>query len=84
MPSPKFQAAIADAVTGTTLIMVGMAGALARLGVLDLSRMARWNAIEHWWPLLLIIAGLITWLVDIEQSAEPPRSERSLEMPYGK
>lgn len=84
MSSPKFQAAIADLATGTTLIIVGLAGVLVRLGVLDLGHVARWNAIEQWWPLLLIIAGLITWLVDMEQSAEPPRSGRFLEMPYGK
>jgi len=84
MASPKFQALVADVATGTTLIMVGLAGALAKLGVLDLSRAAQWSAIEQWWPLLLIIAGLVMWLVEMEQSAEPPRSDSTLEMPYGK
>ncbi len=84
MSSTKTQSAIMDALAGTSLIMVGFAGALVRLGVLDLGRVPQWTAMEHWWPLLLIIVGLLTWLTDMEHATEPSQSGRTMEMPYGK
>jgi hypothetical protein len=78
------KAAVTDVAAGSLLVMLGGAGMLVRLGVLDWSQFPQWTAIEHWWPLLLIIVGLVTWLVDTEKSAEPSQSKRSLEMPYGK
>ena len=84
MSSTKIQSAIMDAMAGTSLIMVGFAGLLVRLGVLDLGRAPQWAAMEHWWPLLLIIVGLVTWLADMERAAEPGHSGRTMEMPYGK
>jgi len=84
MTAAKMQAAIMDVVAGTSLIMVGLAGALVRLGVLDWARLPQWSAMEHWWPLLLIIAGLVTWLAEMEEVAMSPRPRRPVEMPYGK
>jgi len=84
MSARKIKSAIADILAGTTLIIVGLAGALVRLGVLDFSHVPQWTAIEHWWPLLLIIVGLIVWLADMEQAHQPAHSGRSVEMPYGK
>ena len=80
----KIQAAIADVVAGTTLISLGLLGALVRLGVLDLTHVPQWAAIEQWWPLLLIIVGLVAWLADMEHNNAPAGSGRSVEMPYGK
>jgi hypothetical protein len=82
--SSKLQAAILDVVAGTTLIILGFVGVLVRLGVLDLSQAPRWVAFEHWWPLLLIIVGLVVWLTDMEQRAHSLDSRDTLEMPYGK
>jgi len=84
MSAPKMQAALADVVAGTTLIIVGFAGMLVRLGVLDLSGVPQWTAMEHWWPLLLIIVGLVVWLVDMEYGGKPAGSRGSVEIPYGK
>ena len=82
--SAKLQAAIVDALAGTTLIIAGILGSLVRLGVLNFSHAPQWVAFEHWWPLLLIIAGLVLWLGEMEQAHEPVRSRGSLEIPYGK
>lgn len=84
MSAPKKQAGIAEVAAGTILIMIGFAGVLVRLGLLDFSQVPQWAAMEHWWPLLLIIVGLVVWLADMEHSEEPARSTRSVEMPYGK
>ena len=84
MSASKMQTAITDIIAGTTLIILGFAGALVRLGLLDISRLPQWSAIEQWWPLLLIIVGLVVWLADMEHNHEPARSGRSVEMPYGK
>lgn len=83
MTALKFQAAIMDVVAGTTLIIIGLAGALVRLGVLDFSHVPQWAAIEQWWPLLLIIVGLVVWLTDMEHN-QAAHSGRSVEIPYGK
>ena len=82
--SSKIEAAILDAVTGTTLISLGFVGVLVRLGVLDLSQAPRWVAFEQWWPMLLIIAGLVVWLGDMDHHAQSLETRRTLEMPYGK
>ena len=82
--SAKIQAALMDALVGTTLIIAGTLGALVRLGYLDFSRVPQWIAFEHWWPLLLIVAGLVLWLGEMEQEHAPVRARGSLEIPYGK
>jgi len=84
MSASKIQAATADVVAGITLIILGFAGALVRLGVLDFSHVPQWGAIEQWWPLLLIIVGLVVWLADMESCHAVAHSGRSVEMPYGK
>jgi len=84
MQYPKLKASIVDVTAGTILIIVGLAGVLVRLGALDLSNVPQWLALEQWWPLLLIIVGLLSWLVDGEPAGESRRSARSVEMPYGK
>ena len=78
----KIQATLMDVVAGTTLIIAGTIGMLVRLGCLDFSRAPQWIAFEHWWPLLLIVAGLVLWLGEMEQAQEP--ATHSVEMPYGK
>ncbi len=83
MSLSKPQVTFSEALAGTSLIMVGFAGMLVRLGVLDLSRIPEWGAMEHWWPLLLIIVGLVTWLAEMEE-IEPAQPRGSVEMPYGK
>ncbi|MGZ4788235.1 MAG: LiaF transmembrane domain-containing protein [Terriglobales bacterium] len=81
---PKLQAALIDVIAGTILVMLGFAGLLVRLGVLDFSSLPQWTAIEHWWPLLLIIVGLVVWLAE-PHSADPPEQARgSVEIRYGK
>ncbi len=82
--SAKIQAALMDALAGTTLIIAGTLGALVRLGWLNFSHVPQWVAFEHWWPLLLIISGLVLWLGEMEQGCESIRSRGSLEIPYGK
>jgi len=82
--STKIQAALMDVVAGTTLIIAGTVGMLVRLGCLDFGHAPQWLAFEHWWPLLLIIAGLVLWLGEMDQAGEPVRSRGSLEIPYGK
>jgi uncharacterized protein (DUF983 family) len=79
----KQQAAMLDIGAGTTLIIVGIIGALARLGVFDDNRLPHWSAVEHWWPLLVIIAGLIMWLSDMEEIQKTRQSQHNLEAPYG-
>ena len=80
--SAKIQAALMDVAAGTTLIIAGTVGMLVRLGCLDFSHVPQWMAFEHWWPLLLIISGLVLWLGEIEHAHEP--TPHSVEMPYGK
>jgi hypothetical protein len=77
-------AAVTDVVAGTILISVGLVGLLVRLGVLNLTHAPQWSAMEQWWPLLLIIVGLVVWLADMEQSEAAARSGRSVEIRYGK
>lgn len=82
--SAKIQAALMDVLTGTTLVIAGTMGALVRLGYLNFGHAPQWLAFEHWWPLLLIIAGLVLWLGEMEQERVPVQSRGSLEIPYGK
>ncbi len=79
----KQQAAMLDIGAGTTLIIVGIIGLLARLGVFDNNQLPHWSAVEHWWPLLVIIAGLIMWLSDMEEVHKTRQSRPKLEIPYG-
>lgn len=83
MKSSKLQAAITDVVAGTTLISIGVVGLLVRLGFLDFSQVPQWLAFEHWWPLLLIIVGLLVWLADMEHLEKTPAA-RATEIKYGK
>jgi len=83
MSPHKAQATVADAIAGTTLIILGFVGMLVRLGVLTFSQAPQWSGLEQWWPLLLIIVGLVVWLIDME-TAEPAHASQSVEMPYGK
>jgi len=84
MSVAKIQAAIIDVAAGTMLIIAGTLGMLVRLGVLDFGGVPQWIAFEHWWPLLLIIAGLVLWLGEIEGCDATVRARRSVEIPYGK
>jgi hypothetical protein len=70
-----------DVAAGTTLIIVGLMGLLVRLGVLNLNHVPQWTAFEQWWPLLLIIVGLVVWMADMEC---PHAASRSVEIRYGK
>ncbi len=79
----KGQAAMLDIGAGTTLIIVGIIGALAKLGLFDDNQFPHWSAVEHWWPLLVIIAGLIMWLSDMEEVQKARHSRHNLEIPYG-
>lgn len=79
----RHNAAILDIGAGTTLIIVGLIGALARLGVFDDNYLPHWSAVEHWWPLFVIIAGLIMWLSDKEEVHKTSRSGQKLEVHYG-
>ncbi len=79
----KQKAAMLDIGAGTTLIIVGIIGALAKLGLFDDSQLPHWSAVEHWWPLLVIIAGLIMWLSDMEELPKTRQSRHKLEIPYG-
>ncbi len=81
---PKLQAAIIDILAGTILVMLGFAGLLVRLGVLDFSQVPQWTAIEHWWPLLLIIVGLATWLAEPHPVPAREEARGSVEIRYGK
>lgn len=81
---PKLQAAIIDVTAGTILVMLGFAGLLVRLGVLDFSHVPQWTAIEHWWPLLLIIVGLTSWLTESHPANAPHEAGGSVEIRYGK
>ncbi|HLH06297.1 MAG TPA: hypothetical protein VKW78_03595 [Terriglobales bacterium] len=82
--SSNKQQPILDIVAGTSLIMVGVVGVLGRLGVLDLAQVPQWAVISHLWPWLLILAGLLTWLSDLEQVERTKQSYQEREMPYGK
>jgi hypothetical protein len=84
MSATKMQAAIIEVIAGTMLIIAGTLGTLVRLGVLDFSRVPQWTAVEHWWPLLVIIAGLMLWLGEMEECQATVRTRRSMEIPYGK
>ena len=84
MSASKIHATLADILAGTSLIIAGLTGMLVRLGVLDFSRAPQWLAFEHWWPLLLIIAGLVAWLGEMERDEMLARSRRPVEIPYGK
>ena len=81
---PKLQAAFIDVIAGTILVMLGFAGLLVRLGVLDFSNAPQWTAIEQWWPLLLIIVGLVTWLAEPHQVQAREEAPGSVEIRYGK
>lgn len=83
MSPKKLHATVADAVAGTTLIILGFVGLLVRLGVLSFSQAPQWSGLEQWWPLLLIIVGLVVWLIEME-TTEQAHASRSVEMPYGK
>jgi uncharacterized protein (DUF983 family) len=83
MFTKKQKAAMLDIGAGTTLIIVGIIGVLARLGVFENNQLAHWSAVEHWWPLLVIIAGLIMWLSDMEEVQKTRQSRQKLEIPYG-
>ena len=65
MRSPRSKAAIIDLIAGVVLIAAGLAGALAhtRFG----ESLPRPPAIDHWWPLLLIFAGVVMWLTESRQ-----------------
>jgi hypothetical protein len=81
MSAAKKNLTLTDVVAGTTLIIVGLVGLLVRLGVLNLTHAPQWMAFEQWWPLLLIIVGLVVWLADMESSHA---AGRSVEIRYGK
>lgn len=83
MSASKQSAAMLDIGAGTTLIIVGIVGALARLGFFDDNQIPHWAAIEHWWPLLVIIAGLIMWLSDMEDVQKTKPRCQKVEIPYG-
>ena len=84
MSVSKKQVAALDVLGGTSLIMAGMAGLLVRLGVLDFSHAPQWLAFEQWWPLLLIIVGLVVWLEEMTPAEVASASRGSVEIPYGK
>lgn len=84
MSASKKQVAALDVLGGTSLIMVGVAGLLVRLGVLDFSRAPQWLAFEQWWPLLLIIVGLVVWLEEMASADVANQSRGPVEIPYGK
>jgi len=84
MSTRKQTAAMLDIGAGITLIIVGIVGVLARVGVFDNNPLPHWSAIEHWWPLMVIIAGLIKWLSDMEDGQKTRHSRQKLEIPYGK
>jgi hypothetical protein len=65
MRSPRSNAAIIDFIAGVFFIAAGMAGALAhtRLG----ETLPRPPAMDHWWPLLLIFAGVVMWITESRQ-----------------
>ena len=73
MSTRKQTAAMLDIGAGITLIIVGIVGALARVGVFDNNPLPHWSAIEHWWPLMVIIPGLIMWLSDMEDGQYLPK-----------
>ena len=81
---PKLQAAFIDVVAGTILVMLGFAGLLVRLGFLHLSQVPQWTAMEHWWPLLLIIVGLMSWLAEGQPVETRREARQSVEIRYGK
>jgi len=81
---PKLEAAIIDVIAGTILVMLGSAGLLVRLGVLDFSHVPQWTAIEQWWPLLLIIVGLVIWLGEPHSAEAREDARGSVEIRYGK
>ncbi|HUN89904.1 MAG TPA: hypothetical protein VMU28_13985 [Terriglobales bacterium] len=80
----KKQVAALDVLGGTSLIMAGMAGLLVRLGVLNFSHAPQWLAFEQWWPLLLIIVGLVAWLEEMSSAEVASASRSSVEIRYGK
>ena len=84
MSVSKKQVAALDVLGGTSLIMAGMAGLLVRLGVLDFGRAPQWLAFEQWWPLLLIIVGLVVWLEEMTTAEVASASRSSVRIPYGK
>jgi hypothetical protein len=66
---PQNRAAkIHDVIAGTVLLLTGSIALFIRLGFLDASRIP--TGLLHWWPLLLIIAGLVLWYAQMEQAAE--------------
>ena len=73
MSARKQTAAMLDIGAGTTLIIVGHNNPLPH-----------WSGIEHWWPLMVIIPGLIMWLSDMEDGQKTRHSRQKLEIPYGK
>lgn len=73
MSTRKQTAAMLDIGAGTTLIIVG-----------NNNPLPHWSTIEHWWPLMVIIAGLVMWLSDMEDGRKTRHSRLKLEIPYGK
>ena len=73
MSARKQTAAMLDIGAGTTLIIVGKNNPLPH-----------WSAIEHWWPLVVIIAGLVMLLSDTEDGRKTRHARQRLEIPYGK
>ena len=73
MSTRKQTAAMLDIGAGTALIIVG-----------NNNPLPHWSAIEHWWPLMVIIAGLIMWPSDLEDGRKTKHSRQKPEIPYGK
>ena len=81
MSAAKKSLTLTDVAAGTLLISTGLAGLLVRLGVFHFGDAPQWLAFEQWWPLLVIIIGLLVGVADMEC---PRAAGRSTEMHYGR
>jgi uncharacterized membrane protein YoaK (UPF0700 family) len=84
MSAAKNSLTLTDIAAGTILISAGLAGLLVRLGVLNFGQAPQWTAFEQWWPLLVIIVGLVVAVADMECPHAMRHSGSSVEMRYGK
>jgi hypothetical protein len=56
-----------DTIAGAVLVIAGLIAAVVRLEILDLGGIPL--SMAHWWPLMLIIAGLAPWHEQMKQTA---------------
>jgi hypothetical protein len=71
------QASPGQSALGILLVTVGLGSLVAKLELPELWILALKNAAQLWWPVMLIVAGIIWWIAHRRQTTSGVPSERA-------